>query len=94
MITALARDFTFFLRLHTIASGSCPFAGFISLRSSMALIVLRLTETGRIDIVIFQTTQNRVSAQRIGLKLITVAPCVQAGPVRDLSVSAEYSWIC
>ena len=47
MITALARYFTFFLRLHTIASGSCPFAGFISPRSSMALIVFRLTETGR-----------------------------------------------
>ena len=38
----------------------------------MAWIVFRLTDTGRNDLLVSQTTHNRFSAQQIRLKPITV----------------------
>src|ERR1039457_7481807 len=46
--------FVFFLRRHTIVSGSRPLPGLMSPRRSIALMVLRLADRGRISSLFFK----------------------------------------
>jgi hypothetical protein len=70
---SLSGSIYFFFRRHTIVSGSRPLPGLMSPRCSIALMVLRLADRGRIS----SSSFNR---RRIGLP-----PSVSIGEVRPSS---------
>jgi len=55
-----------------MVSGSRPLPGLMSPRCSIALMVLRLADRGRISSSSFQPPQNRVPTERISFKLVSL----------------------